>query len=322
MPALMRHGASILADCEVIALDATSSKVKEVICVHEGTELRIKGTVIILAAGALASPSILLRSKSAEWPRGIGNGSDLVGRNLMFHGGDFIAVNPLSPHDGDGAQKTLALNDFYFCDGEKLGTFQTMGIRLDLGRVMQYLHDTAEASSGWQKLLLSSRRLWLRKLASPFLRIGAMVYFHVMHFKDAAVWVSIIEELPYRENRLYVDPDNGRGLVMEYTHSDELRHRVENFRSKLQKALGRHRIMVLSPKNKIDYPHICGTCRFGDDPSNSVLNRENRVHGMTNLYVVDASFFPSSAGTNPSLTIAANALRVATAIDEAMRLQR
>ena len=57
--------------------------------------------------------------------------------------------------------------------------------------------------------------------------------------------------------------------------------------------------------------HVCGTCRFGDDPDTSVLDRENRVHDLDNLFVVDASFMPSSGGTNPSLTIAANALRVA-----------
>ena len=73
-------------------------------------------------------------------------------------------------------------------------------------------------------------------------------------------------------------------------------------------------MIVLSTGDKIDYPHVCGTCRFGDDPATSVLDRNCRVHGVANLYVVDASFFPSSGGTNPSLTIAANALRVAQQI--------
>src|SRR5581483_4384802 len=62
--------------------------------------------------------------------------------------------------------------------------------------------------------------------------------------------------------------------------------------------------------------HVCGTCRFGDDPRTSVLDRHNRAHDLENLYVVDASFFPSSGGTNPSLTVAANALRVAGIVDE------
>ena len=60
---------------------------------------------------------------------------------------------------------------------------------------------------------------------------------------------------------------------------------------------------------------IHGDRRFGDDPATSVLDRDNRAHELANLFVVDASFFPSSGGTNPSLTIAANALRVAEAID-------
>jgi choline dehydrogenase-like flavoprotein len=57
--------------------------------------------------------------------------------------------------------------------------------------------------------------------------------------------------------------------------------------------------------------HVCGTCRFGDDPATSVLDRDHRAHQLDNLYVVDASFFPSSGGINPALTIAARALRVA-----------
>ena len=56
--------------------------------------------------------------------------------------------------------------------------------------------------------------------------------------------------------------------------------------------------------------HACGTCRFGDDPESSVLDMNNRAHGVENLYVVDNSFLPTSSGTNPSLTVAANALRV------------
>jgi len=71
---------------------------------------------------------------------------------------------------------------------------------------------------------------------------------------------------------------------------------------------------VLSGDNNLNFGHTCGTCRFGEDPSASVLDRNNRSHDLSNLYVVDASFFPSSGGTNPSLTIAANALRAAEAM--------
>jgi choline dehydrogenase-like flavoprotein len=56
--------------------------------------------------------------------------------------------------------------------------------------------------------------------------------------------------------------------------------------------------------------HQCGTLRFGEDPTTSVLNLNCRTHDVDNLYVVDGSFFPSSAAVSPTLTIMANALRV------------
>jgi choline dehydrogenase-like flavoprotein len=61
----------------------------------------------------------------------------------------------------------------------------------------------------------------------------------------------------------------------------------------------------------LNYGHACGTARFGRDPATSVLDAGCRAHEVDNLYVVDASFMPRSGAVNPSLTIAANALRVA-----------
>ena len=94
--------------------------------------------------------------------------------------------------------------------------------------------------------------------------------------------------------------------------------RNARLRSRLAAALApRHRVTVVTGgRNNINYGHVCGTCRFGDDPRTSVLDASNRAHDLDNLYVVDASFFPSSGGTNPSLTVAANALRVAANIDQ------
>jgi len=311
IPALQKYHALMLPDCEVQRLEADASAVHQLVCLHAGTELRIQAQIVVLAAGAFATPSLLLRSRSAHWPDGIGNHFDLVGRHLMFHGGNLVALSPSRSLDHSGIQKTLALNDFYSVEGEKLGTFQTLGVSLDIGHIMLYLRESAELSTAWWKGLFSPRPVWWRKLTSPFVRLGAMVYFYLYNFKHASVWVSIIEDLPYRHNRVYPDPKNSQNIVIEYEYSTDLKERVARFRAMLTKALGSLRFMVLSTGDKIDYPHVCGTCRFGDDSETSVLDRNCRVHDVANLYVVDASFFPSSGGTNPSLTIAANALRVA-----------
>ena len=113
---------------------------------------------------------------------------------------------------------------------------------------------------------------------------------------------------------MLADPRAPNGMRFEYRYPDELRARVARFRSRVAHALRPHRTFVLSGDNNLNFGHVCGTCRFGDDPATSVLDRDNRAHGLANLYVVDASFLPSSGGTNPSLTIAANALRVAGAV--------
>jgi choline dehydrogenase-like flavoprotein len=146
------------------------------------------------------------------------------------------------------------------------------------------------------------------------IRLIALTGYYVFNFKQAAIWASIIEDLPYYDNRIIPDPQARNGMRFEYRYTEELKTRVLSFRRRLAKALGPHRIIVLSSENNINYGHVCGTCRFGDNPETSVLDKNNRAHDVSNLYVVDASFFPSSGGTNPSLTIAANALRVAEVI--------
>jgi len=73
-------------------------------------------------------------------------------------------------------------------------------------------------------------------------------------------------------------------------------------------------VRPLQSAGALNGSHVCGTCRFGDDPRTSVLDRDNRAHDLDNLYILDASFFPSSGGINPSLTIVANGLRASDKI--------
>jgi len=315
-PALDEYGASLLPQCEVLNLDAGKSEVKSIRCRWKGEDLSIRAKVVVLAAGAFMSPILLLNSRSETWPDGLANRSGLVGRNLMFHVSDFIALSPLERLSDGGPRKSLALNDFYHSDGEKLGTFQSAGAAVELGQIMQFMREVAERDPVWWKKLASPRPKWWGKISSPAIRLVAMVMYRVFDYMNAAVWASIVEDLPYYDNRVIADPQTNNGMRFEYHYPEELRMRVLSFRKRLAKALGPHRMTILSGDNNINYGHVCGTCRFGDDPRTSVLDRNNRAHELSNLYVVDASFFPSSGGTNPSLTIAANALRVAGVIHE------
>jgi len=302
MPALEKHGARILTDCVVTGLEADRTGVRAATFRQGGRESQVSGRMFVLAAGALATPALLLRSASPIWPDGVGNRSGLVGRNLMFHVSDFMAVRSRHKASQVGPRKALSLNDFYMHDGVKLGTFQSVGISVDPGYVLSYLRTVFQKSPSWQRALMA-----------PFLRVVARVA--ALYFDGAAMFASIVEDLPYHENRVVPDPRAKNGLHFEYRYPEELRSRTHTFRRTLASSIRRHhRTMVLSGDNNLNFGHTCGTCRFGEDPSASVLDRNNRSHDLSNLYVVDASFFPSSGGTNPSLTIAANALRAAEAM--------
>ena len=297
MPALQQHGARILPNCEVLRLEADEHRVTALHCHTPDGELVLGAKVVILAAGAYMSPILLLRSRSSQWPGGLANRHDMVGRNLMLHTDNFMAIAVDGSPGADGPAKSISLNDFYVHGDDKLGTFQSLGIPVNGGSVLTYL-----------KRLEYRDPRWWRKAIRPGLRVVADTGAYL--FRNAATFTGIVEDFPYLHNRMVLDESAPDGRRFEYTYPDELRRRNAVMRACIAESIGKkHRSMPLSGENNVNYGHVCGTCRFGDDPATSVLDPDNRAHGVDNLYVVDASFFPTSGGTNPSLTIAANALR-------------
>lgn len=321
LPATRDFGAALLTECEVVRLEADVRRVQALHCVQRGRALTIRGRIIVLAAGAYMSPLLLLKSASPAWPDGLANRSGLVGRNLMLHVADYIALTPLERLSTKGPQKSLAFDDFYLADGEKVGSFQAVGAQISPGQVMQYIRYVAERDPRWWVRLARPQPAWWRKASSPAIRFLALILYYAFNFKNAAIWGQVVEDLPYFDNRIVVDPNARNGFRFEYRYTDELKSRVLSFRRRLAKAIAPHRAIVLSGENNLNFGHACGTCRFGDDPLTSVLDRNNRSHDIENLYVVDASFFPSSGGSNPSLTIAANALRVAEVVDRRLHTE-
>jgi choline dehydrogenase-like flavoprotein len=304
LPALEKHGAKILSECEVIRLNSNSKKVKSVLCHFQNREVNIKGLVIVLAAGSLFSPVLLLKSKSAIWPSGLANTSGEVGRNLMWHVSDFIAARPKRAMSISGPKKALSLNDFYFSDGVKLGAFQSIGVPINWEYVYSFLRSRSQKGPKWQRVIMHPLLLKL------------IAHTAALLFRGTAIFATIIEDLPYRENRVVFDATAKNEMRFKYCYNEELRIRANLFYNKMKSILKtKFLTFKLTGKNNINFGHSCGTCRFGHDPEVSVLNKNNRCHEVENLYVVDGSFFPSSGGTNPSLTIAANnAIRVAEVI--------
>ncbi|MGR3377605.1 GMC family oxidoreductase N-terminal domain-containing protein [Salipiger abyssi] len=297
-PALATGNATLIDRAEVTRLLGAGDRV-------EGVEARIGGDLqvfragqVVLAGGALGSPRLLLASACEAWPEGPANGSGMVGRNLMFHLNEMFALWPPRGTPDAGATKSIALRDLYLREGARLGMIQAMGIRASYGEIVHYLN-----------LMLARSALRRVPGLSQLTRIPAAIAAKL--FGQAQIFVGLMEDLPYPENRVTYDPAQPDRLSVSYCYQPELLARRKAFRRAISRAFRGQRHVFLGMGPELNFGHPSGTLRFGADPASSVLNADCRAHELRNLWVTDASFMPTSMGVNPSLTIAANALRVA-----------
>jgi len=295
-PALATGRAEIMTDTTVIRVLGEDGQVTGVQARQNGMIITLTAQYYVLAAGALASPNLLLASTSAAWPNGAANSSGMVGRNLMFHLNEIFALWPKGRIKMQEPSKAIALRDVYYQNQTRFGMVQAMGITARYGEVLHYLNQMFDRS-----------RFAKTAMLRPLLRLPAMLAERLLG--GAQIFVGILEDLPYEHNRVVAtdDPDDIR---FEYQLAPELHSRRRGFRRAIRRALRGHRMMFLHQQAELNFGHPCGTLRLGSDPHNSVLNADCRAHDLDNLFVVDSSFFPTSMGVNPSLTIAANALRI------------
>ncbi len=301
-PALATGRAALLDRCEVTALQGGQDRISHLSVRRDGESFTLSAPRIVLAAGALGSPRLLLASASDAWPEGCANESGLVGRNLMFHLNEMMALWPGRAARFEGPSKAISLRDLYHVGGDRFGTVQAMGMDVGYGEIVHFLRGMMERSA-------------LRRL-KPFAPLPAAAAERV--FGQAKVFVGLLEDLPYPENRV-LPPEGDDRIRVAYRYAPELLERRRRFRRAMKRAFRAHRTWFLNPGPELNFGHPSGTLAFGEDPRRSVLRPDCRAHGVRNLWVADASFMPTSMGVNPSLTIAANALRVADAIAEDTR---
>jgi len=291
-PALEHPNVTLLTNARAtrVVTNPAGTAATEVEVQQNGAKERFGGDLIVLACGAANTAKLLLASANDRHPQGLANGSDQVGRNYMFHNSQ--AVLALSREENPTVfQKTLGLNDFYFGSDEHdypLGNIQMVGKS--------------------QAPMFRGEKPGETRLAPEWTL--ERVAKHAVDF-----WLST-EDLPRPENRVTVDGD-GR-VTLRYTPTNdvpkkELYGRLRSMLGHLNMHPGHllHRFAYM--KNEIPVAgvaHQAGTCRCGDDPATSALNRDCRAHELDNLYVVDTSVFPSIGAVNPALTAMANSLRV------------
>lgn len=283
-PALRSGTVKLLTNTAVERVDAddTGGRVVALAARRDGQALRITAGRYVLAAGAVNTAALLLRSRTTKLPKGVANSSDQVGRNYMAHVSSFVVgTRPGRAHHMQ-FQKTLGLNDWYFAGPGRpfpLGNVQGLG---------KLYGDTIKAARRWV----------------PMGMLGWFTARSIDFFVES-------EDLPLSVNRVEIDDADRIRLHWEPTNLEPHAELVRRTKRALQRA--GYPLVFTQQLGVVATSHQCGTARMGTDPVSSVVDPNCRSHDVENLWIVDASVFPSSAAVNPALTIAATALRVAAA---------
>jgi choline dehydrogenase-like flavoprotein len=265
--------------------DPSGRNVEAVEVRRNGEHVRVEAPLVIVSCGAVNSAALLLRSASDTHPDGLANSSGLVGRHYMAHLATMMQGFHPFRRNHTVFQKTVAINDFYLQGpdgGYPLGQIQSQG-----------------RTHG---VMAQSVAPWIPRWA-----YDAWV-------ARGVDWLAISEDLPRDDNRVTVD--SGGRIRLHYQPNNLRAHgRLVAEMKRILRRLGFWVVVAHSHRDR-NTTHQCGTLCFGTDPRASVLDPYCRAHDVDNLFVVDASFFPSSAAVNPGLTIVAQALRAADHIKD------
>jgi choline dehydrogenase-like flavoprotein len=274
--------------------------------VYEDAEGRVteqQADVFVLACGAVETARLLLLSTSGRFPHGLANGTDLVGRNVTFH--EYSAAvgtfdDPVYAWAGGGY---VSASSFQFYEHDPSRGFVSGG-------------HIAAAGVGIPLPInwgLPGRPTW-----------GAEAkQVDRDYFSNSMAVAMVLHDMPQHDNRVDLDESvvDAWGLpVARITlspHENDLamgRFLVDRCGEILQAAGANQVDRVYPDRVTGNCSHQHGTTRMGDDPETSVLDRNCRAHEVENLFVVDGSPVPTATGANPTLTIMANAWRVAAHI--------
>ncbi|MBW4032980.1 MAG: GMC family oxidoreductase [Acidobacteria bacterium] len=303
-PALRAHpNLRLLTNTTVTKLvtDAAGRSVKGVVTSSttasgQSEQTTFSADIVVLSAGSILSSALLLASANDAHPRGLANGSDVVGRHYMRHNN--LALIAFSKDRNDTVfQKTLSLNDFYGPSEQweyPMGNIQMLGKSDDW-----QVKGQAPTGMGW---------------APP--AVYGIVGKHSLDF-----WLAS-EDLPLPDSRVTLTSDGSVKLTVQPENNAEGLKRLRHTFEGMLTELGLHsktfeRNLYLSKAMDVSATaHQAGTVRFGTDPTTSALDVMCKAHELDNLYVVDGSFMPSIGAVNPTLTIIANALRVSEHLAE------
>ena len=305
MPQALQAGARLETGARVreITTDARGRASGATWIDRDGREHHQPAKVVVCCANGIGTARLLLLSASARHPDGLANSSGLVGRNLMLHPTSSV----IGYYDDD-------LDSWLGPAGELIHSMEFYETRPDAGFVRG-------AKFVVMPLPGPLNALEIRRARGYDAVWGPAFHDVARSHRGGALWAAITEDLPSESNRVTLDAkltdsDGIPSPKIEYRISDNTRKLLRHSNARMQEI---HDEMGAKDTVRIelwtDQPgHLLGTARMGDHPARSVVDANGRAHDIPNLYVADGSLFVTSGAANPTSTITALALKVATGI--------
>ena len=284
-------------------VNPSGTEVRGVEAEIDGNQWLFSGDVVVLAAGAINTAELLLRSATEHHSRGLSNGSDQVGRNLMKP--QLTSVIQLAAEPNSGRYgRSLGITDFYWGD---------QNVNFPLGSVATgggVLQDALFAESPPVLSLVTK--------LMPSFGLEQLAARSVAWWAMSAVRPDPHNRVTLRGNHLQIHylPNNREAHDrLVYRWIDTLKQVENDPECHVVKPAPTH------PRGEAPLTvmgSVCGTCRMGSNPATSVVDLQGRSHELSNLFIADASIFPSCPAVGFGLTVIANALRIADRVLEVL----
>jgi choline dehydrogenase-like flavoprotein len=276
----------------------------------QGKEHEVVARHIVVSGNAIGTPHLLQMSTSGSFRHGLANSSGLVGRNLTLHhvAGVGFTIDE-SGRSFTGLHSHAAFDDLHPSDPKR--GFIRGGVVAEANNLTnQPLAFALTTALGYP-----AKRTWGREFKD-----------YLRKFPRTIGLAAVLEDLPMEVNTVDLDPTvkDRHGLP-----APRITHRQHANDFAMNRWFTERMMAVADAAGAIEkwdaefyslrtersamkgFMHFHGTCRMGDDPAKSVVDRWCRSHDVQNLWIVDGSPFPTAGGYNPTLTILANAYRVA-----------
>jgi choline dehydrogenase-like flavoprotein len=253
---------------------------------------------VVLSANGAETSRLLLNSTSSRFPQGLANSSGVVGKHLMFNQGASVhAVFEHELNEYKSVQVTRILHDFYLSD-PKRGFYGGGGIDARMN---------------------PQPAIWAMSEGGELPRWGADFKARLEAFPRSMVCAGHSTSLPLENNSVSIDPTlkDAWGIpairVTYKDHPDDLAFArfLQDRSHEIMQAAGAQKIWRDSVAENTAGVHLLGTCRMGNDPKSSVVDKYHRTHDVPNLFICDGSSFVTSGRGQPTMTIQALAFRAA-----------